>query len=474
MIKKDNPSWTEDSLKYSLLPEALQAALGIHIDTTALVRYPEDSLPLGIDMTALVHVARDALGIEELPEIEIAYKGQSNAAFLLKYRSSGRSVAARFPLRWVRDTERVEPTAAAMTFARHILGLPVPEVLAWNATYDNVLGMPYMLLEYISHCAIASSVVLTPEAAPFLQDLARCHAALARPLPVHLDGVGELADPADVTSYILRPLSLRRRLTFRERYGWNTHEPVGTPFHASTTCLPGLWDELWDCEMRRVVADSPSGLELPDWFLDVVSSYDRSDKFDPESFPPVFFAAAEAMRLFYQRALRTVQSSPELGRSCLVNIDYFLRNVLVDTDTLKLKALVAWDDVYVMPFALSMDFPDDLLRTTYKDDVPPDSEFVREGCFASFPHDEYGAFKVTDVPWPDSRLLSAYNNRVCETANRDVYRVALAAHDARFADRGLWEARKPILKSYHLLKRGVHSWWRRREWLRDEIANQIS
>lgn len=420
--------------------------------------------PVGINTTDLVHVARDALSIDEIPEVELAYEGTCNVALLLHYRASRLSVAARFPVKWQRHAIRVEPAVASMTFARHILGLPAPKVLAWNAASDNLLRVPYMLLEYIPDCDEAWTVLRQQEEATVLQELARCHANLAQPLPSHLQGVGQLGfspnatDPSNVMSYVLRPLS------FRGRIEADMTESVGT-FHATTTSLPDLWMELWDFETNRVLDDSPRGLNLSAWLLS-----EDSAALETECDKTAFLAVSSSMRSYLHRALDVLKRNSQLGQSCLVNLDYALRNVLIDSKTRRLKTLVDWDDVYVMPFAISMDFPLDLLESTSEDDVPADSTFIREGCFASFPHDEYGEIKECDAFAPDAMKVSAYNHRVLETAARNVYRSAFAARDARVGDSKLWEARKPLLKAHQLLKAGGYEWWWHREWLRNELA----
>ncbi|KZV92649.1 hypothetical protein EXIGLDRAFT_69408 [Exidia glandulosa HHB12029] len=160
----------------------------------------DDDKPIGIDTDLLVDVASHPLGIGEVPEITLAYEGTCNAAFLLHYSTLGRSVAVRFPLQWVRNALRVESAAATMSFTRHVLRLPVPEVFAWNATYDNPLGVPYLFLEYVSHCREAWDRVhdQPEEEGPFVRALARCHAALARPLPTSVNWRFLL--PSDVMS----------------------------------------------------------------------------------------------------------------------------------------------------------------------------------------------------------------------------------------------------------------------------------
>ncbi|KZV92658.1 hypothetical protein EXIGLDRAFT_768772 [Exidia glandulosa HHB12029] len=432
---------------------------------------PYFETPIGIDTRLLVDAASHALGIDEVPKITLAYAGGCNAAFLLDYSSLGRSVAARFPLKWVRDALRVEPAAATMLFARHVLGLPVPEVLAWNATYDNPLGVPYLFLEYIPHCREAwDRVYDQPEdRGPFLQALARCHAALARPLPPHLQGVGQLAfspqaeDPSYVMSYVLRPLSFRGTL----EYGFE--EPVGA-FHARSTSLPEVWREMWEFE-HRALDDSQRGLNVAEWSL----LEDSDTAQDPECNKTAFLAASGAMRIFYQHALDVLRQYPALETSCLVNLDYAYRNILIDETSLELKGLVDWDDVYVMPFAISMDYPLDLLEESAPSRriLPPSSEYVREGYFRSFPHSEYGEIReIVDFTAPDSQDICTRNGLIYETRERDWYRATLAACDARFGDPQLWEARKPILKAQQLLKWGGRTWWSDREWLQAEVTKQ--
>ncbi|KZV92650.1 hypothetical protein EXIGLDRAFT_69413 [Exidia glandulosa HHB12029] len=215
---------------------------------------------------------------------------------------------------------------------------------------------------------------------------------------------------------------------------------------------------------QRVLDDSRRGLNLAEWSL-----FDTSDTAkDPEC-----NRASEAMRTFYQRAIDVLRHYPALGTSCLVNLDYAYRNILVDESSQQLKVLVDWDDAYVMPLAISMDFPLDLPEESAPSRriLPPSSEYVREGYFRSFPHSEYGAIReIVDFTAPDSEEISLRNGLIYETRERDWYRATLAECDARFGDPQLWEARKPLLKAQQLLKWGGRRWWSDREWLQAEVT----
>ncbi|EJD49095.1 hypothetical protein AURDEDRAFT_150772 [Auricularia subglabra TFB-10046 SS5] len=421
--------------------------------------------PTDISPASLASVAGAALGTYEVPTIKLEALGSCNAIYLLHYASSRRTVSARIPLRDRRHVVRVEPAIATMSYARHVLrmGDVVPEVFAWDASSDNPLGAPYTLQEFAPADCIEGwqALVTISEANPkLLDDLARWHAALAQPLAQHLCGVGELVfapgatDPSDVASYVLRPLTLRGR------YSWDSELPVGT-FHAAKTSLCAVWAQRWSDELESAVTEP-------------LRTFDRADAEELQELgvtPEAFTRAAKAVQALAHRALEVLAQCPSHAQPTLVNLDYALRNVLVDPQTLKVRALIDWDDVYVLPFALSAEFPSDLKEKTRcwasTSNSRAASDWLRDGAFDEFPLSLYGEMSEIEPGTPGAMEAGSRNGLIIETAERDTYLAALRACDTRFdfADPSLARTRRHVLKAHHLLMHGAPVWWGHREWL---------
>ena len=75
---------------------------------------------------------------------------------LLRFAQHGRKQLARIPLKGSQVVSyRV---LAIMSFTRWVRNIPTPKILAWNASYDNPVGVPYVLQEHIDNVAEPSQV----------------------------------------------------------------------------------------------------------------------------------------------------------------------------------------------------------------------------------------------------------------------------------------------------------------------------
>ncbi|KZV86436.1 hypothetical protein EXIGLDRAFT_774651 [Exidia glandulosa HHB12029] len=418
--------------------------------------YELDHAPAGgIDIGALVDLSKHVLAVDENPSVEYFTYGGHNSLYTVRFKHT--ALLARFPQPDARDADRIEPAVASMLYARHILALPAPEVLAWSNANDNSLRAPFILQRLFepAHPA-AHKYSMTLNA-----DLARCHAALMRPLPSHLHGIGQLglaphaADPADAASYILRPLSLRGERIYELPY------PVNT-FHAPSLLLEDIWRARWQQEMARSLDDSPHGLDARHWGREAGNHF-------PGCSRDAFLAVAEDMRVVIERALETARAHPEHMTPCLVNLDFAFRNVLVrPDDPHQLGLWIDWDDVYVMPLSLGIVFPDAYVfnpgcQASYYTDVQEDG-------FAQFPlrftHELLDINGITDRAQRIEALEA--NMRVESTKVLDTYCATLTQHDPRLADHTLWETRRVMMKVHDLLREGIVSWWLQRDWLKSE------
>jgi hypothetical protein len=95
------------------------------------------------NVSALQHIARTALGASSCTSIRKIGEGAYAKAFRLTM-DDGRSVVAKMP--HAEDGCGVRSEVASMEFAREVLGLEVPRVVAWSAEGEEV-GAEYVVME---------------------------------------------------------------------------------------------------------------------------------------------------------------------------------------------------------------------------------------------------------------------------------------------------------------------------------------
>lgn len=102
-----------------------------------------------INSLGLAFACMQAIRQTTVPTLELIAIGSFNAVFKASF-PSGDQVIARLPLS-MKDTN-IASTVATMTYAKHIMQVHCPAILAWsNISFwdsgDNVVGMPYIIME---------------------------------------------------------------------------------------------------------------------------------------------------------------------------------------------------------------------------------------------------------------------------------------------------------------------------------------
>lgn len=445
--------------------------------------YNDDYLT-GVKLDALVYAASQALEIWEIPRIRIEDDGGYNRLFVLEFSHAGKKVLGRVALRNARQPSRIDAAVATMSFARHVRGIPTPEIYAWNSREDNPVGAPYIIQEFVDnvvHSWVAFKVSSTEsQYSTALDDFARWHAEFLTPMPPHLNGIGDLAfargvDPetADLTdpnSYVLIPIRIRL-----ERPSFTAQKS----FQATTTSVAGLWEELWTrrrdmCFLTPRQSDTSHFSDAVVDLEEVGLDEDSSEEERMQCSPHALATTAEHARTFIHRALSRFHTSPpQYSASCLVRADYAFRNILIDPATFRVRAFIDWDDVYVAPLVLSINFPEDF-EVFMTAGLPPDALFYQEGAFSCIPPDEYGEIigpidKDGNFTRVDEHGNPTYigerDVRIESTKKREDYVQALSKYDDRVKQEDMWALRKEMLKANELVQRGGQAWWSRRKWL---------
>ena len=425
-----------------------------------------DRFSTGVNMTALTYAVSQVLSTSEVPTIKFEDMGGYNTLYKFEFQD-GKKVIARIPSKRSPEKSYIESSVATMCFARYVRNIPTPEVFAWNATHDHIIGVPFIVQEYVDNVIEpwrGWASITEDQRSCLFNELAKYHSALFAPLPYPLHGVGNLVFASglptnsalsDPRSYMVRPLRLL------------TSELRPVPFAASSVSLSDLWQQLWSHHNELSLCDSGSRINREILDLDD----------DEECDITMFKTAASQVRTYAESALRMVEQHPQYAQPCLVNYDYAFRNILIDPKTYRIKAFIDWDDVHVMPFVIGVHFPEDIMRflTT---GLAPDAEYYREGEFNDFPPNEHGT--IIGAVGPDGELtgtdqygkstgVDERDERIRNTTYRERYIEALQKLDPRIAQSDMWEVRRTVLKAHALLKTGGAIWWYKRQWL-----NQIS
>ncbi|OBZ65402.1 Altered inheritance of mitochondria protein 9, mitochondrial [Grifola frondosa] len=103
------------------------------------------------DVAELKRVAAQAVGAGCCTRMKKTHEGSFNKIFALEFDNNAELIA-KIPTALIPPFYTTASEVATMDYARTILGLPVPRVLAWNARPDtnvNPVGAEYILMEKI-------------------------------------------------------------------------------------------------------------------------------------------------------------------------------------------------------------------------------------------------------------------------------------------------------------------------------------
>jgi predicted Ser/Thr protein kinase len=99
------------------------------------------------DVPKLQQAACQATGTRQCMSLRKIGEGNYNKAFRLEMED-GQKVIAKIPHPNAGPKALTNASeVATMEFARTVLGLPVPKVLAWSADYQNDVGAEYIIME---------------------------------------------------------------------------------------------------------------------------------------------------------------------------------------------------------------------------------------------------------------------------------------------------------------------------------------
>lgn len=267
----------------------------------------------------------------------------------------------------------------------------VPEVYAWDTTFTNPVGAPYVFMEFVPGVVINNTRVdpgnpclLTFDAFPerkqlaIVKALSRLRAALSKPVPFTKLGSIVFADAATnggaagtADSFSIGPLMTINQTT--------EEETLGGPYSS----VQEMWHWLQEERILQVVQR---------W-----CTLESDNIHEPDSSVPVFLTPRTFSELY--RFLTALIPHFEIPKPydtlVLHHPDFALRNIIFDEASLdsghpKVAGLIDWSGAQVLPLMLAAQFPPDLFsndktpfRRTHKN--PPE---VRWGAsWGSVPYD---------------------------------------------------------------------------------------
>jgi len=191
-------------------------------------------------MAALAYAVSQVFSTSEVPTIRLETTDGFNTLYKFGFQN-GKKVIAQIPYKNSPYKSYIESSIATMCFAHYVRNIPTPEVFAWNATHDHIIGVPFIIQEYMDNVIEAwrGWESITENQHSFLFDeLARYHSALLALLLYPLHEVGDLvfapglqvdSSLSDPRSYMVWPLCML------------PSELSPGPFVASSVFLSDLW-----------------------------------------------------------------------------------------------------------------------------------------------------------------------------------------------------------------------------------------
>lgn len=99
---------------------------------------------MAVDFKALAHACRVTTRKDAIPEFSLSDLGGFNVIFWASFRED-EDLIIRAPL--IHTPPGVmASTVATMSYARYLLNVPCPAVLAWNDQPDNPVGLSYTIM----------------------------------------------------------------------------------------------------------------------------------------------------------------------------------------------------------------------------------------------------------------------------------------------------------------------------------------
>ncbi|KAG1722216.1 kinase-like domain-containing protein [Suillus paluster] len=411
-----------------------------------------------VNLSGLIDCATKRLSKPTCRSIQLLGNGSYNTVYKLIF-ADGTEIAASVS---VHDDEDFNPQAklseiATMQFVRASGLYPdilVPQVHAWDITFSNPVGAPYVLMDIVRGRKLENlnnndnlrglDSMSEVQQLTVTTTLAKLQSALSAPVSFGKIGSITLNDEG---SFVVGPLFSI------------TQKNLGGPYKS----LADLWRARLEHEILHAMRD---------WIRLETNQLSQSLS-EPKCTPQKF---SELFQLLSSLTPHFVPPSSYLPL-VLHHPDLALRNVFFDpTDDTKIVGLIDWGGAQILPLILTAKFPGDLNSTG---DDPCERQGIPDEGWNTVPHD-WTSFGDTSK-WP--KVFRGANDQVDLTIRasamvRRYYlrqhfgaRFALENHD-RYSDydtgRAMLFAHAPYyLKFHEIIAGGWTAWVDHAEWIRE-------
>ena len=317
-----------------------------------------------VDFKALAYACTLATGKDEVPEFSLSNLGGFNAIFRASFRDD-EDVIIRVPL--IHTPGVMASMVATMSYARYLLAVPCPAVLAWNDQPDNPVGLPYIIMKTAEGISLYD-YFSTPDDAEqtcIFVDLNYHYTRLLDKQP--FEEYGRLvfndkhpeASLRDLSCYCISALFYNKPSKANGTYVALNLEP--------SKDIRTMWTEAWDANKKQLIERWGKNVKSPDDTIQeddwLVRSAIRSGVGNAE--PPWGLVEDAVTNLLH--LIENMPIPPELLKPCLVWPDYAFRNIMYNKSNGKITAFLDWDDAAILPAILIPHVPEDV----DKDVMPP-------------------------------------------------------------------------------------------------------
>jgi len=299
-----------------------------------------------VDLRGLMAVAEERLGKEKCVSLCELGQGSHNHLYKLSF-SDGTEVAASIsnsPKEYFTPLVK-ESEVATMQYLHSSpqYNVPVPEVYAWDFSFENPVRAPYILREVIPGRNLGAAfptMKLTDQLA-IVRELAAVQAELAQPSEFkQIGNIYQRKGEDGQDEFYIGPLL-------------SCKAPDGNGVRGPFDSL----EELWQARIERETVQAIElWSELP---TDEIPTRNASPLAtpNPSQFTPQLFG--EMMQLLSGLTSR-FKPPGDAATTCIQHSDLAIRNVLFDDKELKITGVIDWEFAQVVPRIITGRFPNDI------------------------------------------------------------------------------------------------------------------
>ncbi|RDX41454.1 hypothetical protein OH76DRAFT_1326148, partial [Lentinus brumalis] len=322
---------------------------------------------VSFDPQALGREAAGAVGAECV-RIDKICEGSNNKVYWLSF-SDGREAIARLPCPLAGPPHLlIASEVATMDFAREVLGVPVPKVLAWCSRAESTsVGAEYIIMEVAQGVELDSAwqSLDIGQRMALVKDMAKIQSKfLSLPFTHHgslyfkadVEGVPHttdvFADPADI------PDSQRQKYAIGPSVDWElwrgTRKQLDTYRGPWKDCISHITDTI-RCQQAWLARFAKPRLPSDPSFLD---EEDASPAFHIKVLDQVLSCVPATM------------PSPELCVPTMWHSDLNRGNIFIDPSTRVITGLIDWQSTTIGPLYLQANIPRAFVYTGHNIELP--------------------------------------------------------------------------------------------------------